>query len=97
MNSPISLQSTVVAVPDQVFTHLDDETVLLELSKGIYYGLNSVGSVIWDLIQQPQSVQTVCSTVLEQYSVDTETCKRDVLRLLEDMRGAGLLELKSAA
>jgi hypothetical protein len=97
MGSTISLQTTVVAVPDQVSSRLDDETVLLELKKGTYYGLNSVGSLIWDLIQQPQIVETLYSAVLEQYSVDSETCKRDVLRLIEELRTAGLVELKSAA
>ena len=56
-----------------------------------------MGSVIWDMIQQPRSIEAVYSAVLEQYGVDTETCKRDVLRLIEDLRVAGLVELKSAA
>jgi hypothetical protein len=97
MESTISLQTTVVAASEQVSTRLDDETVLLELKKGTYYGLNSVGSVIWELIQQPRSIEAVCSAVLEQYSVDSETCKRDVLRVIEELEGAGLVELKSGA
>jgi len=97
MNSTISLQTTVVAAPDQVSTRLDDETVLLELNKGTYYGLNSVGSVIWELVQQPKSIENVYFAVLNQYSVDSETCGRDVLRVIEELEGAGLVELKSAA
>ena len=84
MERLVSLQSTVVAVSDQVSSRLDDETVVLELKKGTYYGLNSVGSVIWELIQQPRSVEAVCSAIQQQYSVDSETCKRDVLRVLEE-------------
>ncbi len=97
MDSTISLQTTVVAVSDQVSCRLDDETVVLELRKGTYYGLNSVGSLIWDLIQQPHSIEALHSAVLEQYGVDSETCKRDVLRLIEELQVAGLVELKSAA
>ena len=93
MEPPISLQSTVVALPDQVSSRLDDETVVLELKKGAYYGLNCVGSMIWELIQQPRSVEAVCSAVLKQYDVDPETCSRDVLRVLEDLRAAGLAKL----
>lgn len=97
MDIPISLQTTVVAAPDQVSCRLDDETVLLELRKGTYYGLNPVGTLIWDSIQKPQSVESVYARVLEQYEVDPATCRRDVLRILEDLRGAGLVELKVAA
>lgn len=97
MDSTISLQTTVVAVSDQVSCRLDDETVVLELRKGTYYGLNSVGTLIWDLIQQPQSIEAVYSAVLEQYGVDSNACKQDVLRLIEELQVAGLVELKSAA
>ena len=97
MNSPISLQTTVVAIRDHVSARLDDETVLLELKKGTYYGLNGVGSLIWDLIQQPQNIEAVCAAVLEKYAVDSETCKRDVLRLIEELQVAGLVELRPTA
>ena len=96
MDSAILLPSVVVAVPDQVSCRLEDETVLLELNKGVYFGLNGVGSLIWEMIQRPQSVQTVCSAVLEKYEVDPETCRRDVLRLLEDLQEAGLANVVPA-
>jgi hypothetical protein len=93
VDSEISMQTTIVATPDQVSCRLDEETVLLELKNGTYYGLNSVGSVIWEMIQQPKSVQAVYSAVLERYSVDPETCRRDVLRMIEELQAAGLVEL----
>jgi len=95
MDSAISLPTVVVAVPDQVSCRLDEETVLLELNRGVYYGLNGVGSMIWGMIQRPQSVQTIYSAMLENYEVDPETCRRDVIRLLEDLREAGLADVVS--
>ena len=94
MDSQISMQSTVVAIPDQVSCRLDDETVLLELKNGTYYGLNSVGSTIWELIQQPKSIEAVYCAVLEQYDVDAESCRSDVLRLIGELQAAGLVEVK---
>lgn len=96
MSPKISLGTIVVAASEQVSTRLDNETVLLELKKGTYYGLNAVGTVIWEMIQQPQSVEALYSAVLNQYNVEPETCKRDVLRLIEEMQVAGLLEIRSA-
>lgn len=96
MSPKISLGTIVVAASEQVSTRLDDETVLLELKKGTYYGLNAVGTVIWEMIQQPQSVESLYSAVLNQYNVEPEICKRDVLRLIEEMEAAGLLEIRSA-
>ena len=91
------MKSTVVAIPDQVSCRLDDETVLLELKNGTYCGLNSVGSTIWELIQQPKSVEAVYSAVLEQYDVDAESCRSDVLRLIGELQAAGLVEIKPSA
>lgn len=96
MSPKISLGTIVVAASEQVSTRLDDETVLLELKQGTYYGLNAVGTVIWEMIQQPQSVESLYSAVLNQYNVEPEICKRDVLRLIEEMEAAGLLEIRSA-
>ncbi len=97
MGTTISLRTIVVAGSEQVSTRLDDEMVLLELKKGTYYGLNSVGTMIWEMVQKPQSVEAICRAVLKEYSVEPETCKRDVLRLIEEMEAAGLVELRSAA
>lgn len=97
MGTTISLQTTVVAASEQVSTRLDNETVLLELKKGTYYGLNGVGTLVWEMVQQPQSIDAICVAVLSEYSVEPEICRRDVLRLIEEMNAAGLVELRSAA
>ncbi len=91
------MQTIVVAVSDQVSCRLDEETVLLELRNGNYYGLNSVGTVIWETIQQPRSIEAVCSAVLEQFSVDAEICERDVLRVIGELQAAGLVEFRPGA
>ena len=94
MSPTISLRTTVVATSEQVSTRLEDETVLLELKKGTYYGLNAVGTLIWEMVQQPQSIEALYCAVVERYDVEPETCKRDVLRLIEEMQVAGLVEIR---
>jgi hypothetical protein len=79
MHAPTSLLSIVVAVPDQVCCRLKEETLVLELKNGAYYGLNLVGSAVWDMIQQPQSIESVYSSLLNRYDVDAEICKHDLL------------------
>jgi len=93
VGSAISLPTVVVAVPDQVSCRLENETVMLDLNRGVYFGLNRVGSMIWEMIQRPQSVQTIYFAVLENYEVDPETCKSDLIRLLEDLQEAGLADI----
>ena len=58
-NPSISVQSVVSAFPEQVSCDLLGEAVILDLRKGIYYGLNEVGAQVWALIQQPRTISEI--------------------------------------
>jgi len=97
MNVPLSTHSIVVASPEQVSCPLGDESAILNLKNTVYYGLNSVGARVWELVQQPRSVGEIRDTLLEEFEVEVERCERDLLALLEKMRSEGLIEVQSAA
>jgi len=73
------------------------ETVILDLNSGIYYGLDVVGARVWTLIEHATSVQTVCETIVSEYDVDAETCSRDVLEFVNQMRDIGLVEVTNGS
>lgn len=89
----IALESTVHATQAAVSSELADEVVILNLSNGVYYGLNPMGTTVWQLVQQPQRVSDVCARIHAEYDVEPERCERDVLALLQDMQAAGLIEV----
>jgi hypothetical protein len=93
-SSSISKNSTVVASPDQVSSDLAGESVILNLKSSTYFGLNEVGSRIWQLIQEPKTVSDVCESILEEYEVDTQTCEAEVQALLADLLAAQLVEIR---
>ena len=57
------------------------------------YSFNETGSLIWKLLDQPRTVAEVVGAVAEEYQVDTEQLRQDVLRFLGEMRGVGLIEI----
>src|SRR5262245_34625657 len=89
----VGLDSTVVAVQDQISADLADEVAILSLKSGVYYGLNSVGASIWKLIQQPTTVGQIRDALLKEYDVDPERCLQDLLNLLRRMEAHKLVEL----
>lgn len=100
MNSPkldceISEFSTVVTAPDQVSSDLGGEAVILNMGSGVYHGLNEVGAKVWDLIEQPKTVKQIKELLIEEYEVDSEVCKNDLLALLKDLQAAGVIEVKN--
>jgi len=89
----VNQATRVVATEEQVACEVDGEAVILDLNSETYFGLNPVGTRIWDLIQEPTRVSDVCQTLLEEYDVEPERCRREVLDLLNDMADEGILEV----
>lgn len=94
MATTISTDTTVVATSEQVSSDLAGESVILNLKTGMYFGLNEVGASIWNLLQQPRSVQDICDHILDQYEVESDQCEQDVLRLLNELAESELIEIK---
>ncbi|WP_299486429.1 lasso peptide biosynthesis PqqD family chaperone [Acaryochloris sp. IP29b_bin.137] len=97
MATTLSIDTTVVATPEQVSSDLAGESVILNLKTGMYFGLNEVGASIWNLLQQPRSVQEICNQILDQYDVESDQCEQDVLRLLNELVESELIEIKDVA
>ena len=92
----LTLDTVVVASPEQVSSKLGEEVVILNLRNGVYYGLDPIGTRIWELIQEPRSVRQVCEVLLEEYDVTFEQCAEDVLALMRDLQAQGLIEARDA-
>lgn len=92
----ITIESLVVASPDQVSSDLAGETVLLSMTSARYYGFEGVGSRIWELVSAPARVADICATIAQEYDVAPERCAADVLAFLRDLAMKGLLEVHVA-
>jgi hypothetical protein len=92
-----SLEDTVRVSEDVVFRELDGEAVLLHLGTGIYFGLNGVGTRIWNLLQQETSIQKVYGQLLAFYDVSPQQLQDDLISLIAEMREKGLVQDGQAA
>lgn len=90
----LSGSTLVTTSKDYVYCNVEDEMVLLGLEDGIYYGLNSVGTFIWDQIKEPKTIDEIRDAILNEYDVEKGECERDLLELLYELSEKGLIELK---
>ena len=96
MDPIISEQSYVAVSNNQVSgSLLEGEVVILNLKDGVYYGLNSIGGRIWDLIQEPRTASEIKDILLQEYDVEEERCTQELLALLQDLVSHGLVEIKN--
>jgi hypothetical protein len=70
---------------------VDGELVGMSVERGTCYGFNPVATRVWELIEQPARVDTLCSQLVEEYEVAPETCRAEVGALLDTLSEAGLL------
>ena len=86
----ISLESTFIVSKDALVRDLDGEAVILDLEAGTYFGLNAVGTRMWQLLERHGSLKTVFDELTQEYDVPPETLERDLLALVSRLAEVGL-------
>jgi hypothetical protein len=78
-------------VSDQVVeTGVGDETVLLHLEKGTYYGLDAVGTRIWAMLRQGLPSAAICQSLAEEFGKELGLIEADAARFLSDLEANGI-------
>lgn len=93
----ILLSDIVEANADLMMADLEGEAVLLNIQSGRYFGLNEVGTSIWSLIKEPQSVSEILGALSQIYDAPAEALHHDVLTFLNDMEKRSLLHVITTA
>lgn len=92
----ISLQQKVTISPEVLSQEVDEETVLLDLKSESYFGLDEVGTRIWQLLNDGSNLQAVLNTLLAEYDVDEKQLEKDLQDHIEQLVEAGLISLAPA-
>jgi hypothetical protein len=83
-----------VVVPEQVLVRqLDDEIVILDLESESYFGLDEMGTAMWNELTAANSIEQAYKTLLNQYDVEPEVLRSDVQNLVQQLVEQKLLEL----
>jgi hypothetical protein len=93
----ISGNSIIVTASDQLCTNLGEEVVILNISSGVYHGLDGVGSRAWQLMQEEKTVNEICEVIASEYDVGAEQCQNDLIALIDELVNAGLVKVKDEA
>jgi len=92
MSSAINLESGFV-IPQPVMSRLvGDETILMDLSTGIYFGLDGVGKCIWETIEKGHDLAAVAAVIATEYEVEEARAQADVIEFVSELVNRGLLQ-----
>lgn len=92
MTAKIDLETSPI-IPPQVMSRLvGDETILMDLSTGIYFGLDGVGKRIWETIAEGRNLKAVVAVIVAEFEVDEVLAQDDVVEFVSDLVERGLLQ-----
>lgn len=65
---------------------IDDEAILMSIEADSYFGLDPVGSRIWEILSaEAKTVDELFALLKEEYEVEENQCKEDVFHFIQDM------------
>ena len=81
----IESRSLVVRTAGLLTAPVDDEIVILNPARDNYVGLNAIGRVVWDLIEEPREVAELCRSLSGEFGATPDQIAADLLPFLAEM------------
>lgn len=80
------MHTNKLRIPEQVMARqVGDETVILDLASGQYFGLDEVGSRVWALLSEGRHVENICDVLAAEYDTSREQLLSDVRKLIDEL------------
>ena len=77
--------------PDAFASSVGKETVLLQVKRGTYYGLDEMGTRFWAALNDCRDFADVCAEIASEHDVSLETVEADARAFLEDLRANDII------
>jgi hypothetical protein len=85
-----------VARQEHIWCKVGQDVAILNVSRGIYYGLNETAAEIWNALKAPTSFQSITQLLVSQFQVSKEQAASDTQALLNQMIESGLISIQDA-
>lgn len=92
--SDLSLDARCTIPDDVVFRELDGEAVVLNLDTGIYFGLDTVGTRLWELLVELGSLRAVHARMLAEFDVTPDVLEQDLIGFVGQIHERGLVAIE---
>lgn len=86
---------TLLRIPETVYTQeVGEETILLDTQGGRYFGLDPVGTRMWQLLRKHGLLRPVYEILLTEYNVEPTRLEADLLALTAKLIDKGLANIQ---
>ncbi len=88
-------QVTYKISSEVVTQEIAGETVVLDLNSESYFGLDKIGTRLWQLLQQQEDLQGITEIMLNEYDVEEKQLQNDLQKLVSELVDEGLILLNT--
>ena len=92
----ISFADRAIVPSNVLIRFLDQESVLLNLNTERYFGLDPVGTRMWQLVTSMPTIDVAYFQLIEEFDVDPVTLRSNLAELLEHLVENGLIATQPA-
>ncbi|MCL6682822.1 PqqD family protein [Sphingomonas alba] len=81
----------LVPSTDAVESAVGDETVILHLKSGTYFGLDAVGTRIWAMVKDGVATADIAKCLTEEFDVTQAIAEADARRFIGELKANDIL------
>jgi hypothetical protein len=81
----MNAQSKFVVSPHAMSRTIGEETVILDLESGTYFGLDPVAARMWQILEEGKSVGEARDAIFDEYEVERDRLEADLLTLAAEL------------
>ncbi len=82
--------------PELVAAEMDGDLVMMSIEQGEYYGVGGVGPRIWELLEEPMSIDALTAKICSEFEVEEARCREDMTQFVTQMSEMGLVQIAGA-
>lgn len=77
--------------PDAAESAVGGETVILHLVNGTYYGLDVMGTRVWEMLKEGIGNDEICARIAADFGIDQSVVEADVRAFLGDLKAQDIV------
>lgn len=93
MKHKINSNTILQRNPEQLFTLIDNEVVMLNIKHEEYLNLNNQASSIWQQLETPHSFGELTDHLCSVYNVEKKVCIQDTLDFIIEFVGKDIIQI----
>jgi len=90
---PLTPDDRVRVNEQVVFRTIDGEAVLLHVDRGVYFGLDPIGTRVWEALVEHGCARPILAPLLEEYDVESDALESDIVALLNQLSANDLIRV----